>query len=86
MALQAGSLQREKDWENFFQKAGIPENTSKTYAKRFKNNPTNGLITPSGEDRMTIQLELSFVGQSPYEGRCRNFMLSCSYYSIVGYG
>ena len=44
MALRAGLLRTEKDSENFFQKAGIPEDTSKTYAKSFKNNRVNELL------------------------------------------
>ena len=46
MALQTGLLQTEKDWENFFQKAGIPEDTSKIYAKSFKNNRVTELLLP----------------------------------------
>ena len=46
MAKSTGLLRTEKDWEILFQKAGIAEDSSKTYAKSFKNNRVTDLLFP----------------------------------------
>ena len=62
MALQTGSLQTEKDWENFFQKAGIPEHTSKTHAKSLKNNRVTELLSPELTKELLNDLGTTIIG------------------------
>ena len=64
MALR-GLLRTEKDWENFFQKAGIPEDTFKTYAKSFKNNHVNELLLTELTKRHLNGLEITIIGDIP---------------------
>ena len=62
MAQLTGLLRTEKDWENFFQKAGIPEDTSKTYAKSFKNNHVTELLLPELTKDLLNDLRITIIG------------------------
>ena len=62
MAQLTGLLRTEKDWENFFQKAGIPEDTSKTYAKSFKNNSVTEPLLPELTKELLNDLGITIMG------------------------
>ena len=62
MAQSTGLLRTEKDWENFFQKAGIREDTSKTYAKLFKNNHVTELLLPDLTKVHLSDLGITVIG------------------------
>ena len=51
-----------KDWENFFQKTGIPEDTSKTYAKSFKNNHVTEIFLPELTKEFLNDLGITMIG------------------------
>ena len=62
MVQSKGLIRTEKDWEKFFQKAGIPEDTSKTYAKSFKNNHVTEILLPDLTKELSNDLGITVIG------------------------